>query len=223
MIGVDEHVWRHSRRGDKYFIVIIDLAAVRQGTGSARLLDMVEGRSKQAFAAWLAEREESWRQAVVVVTMDGFTGFKTAVNEELPEAVAVMDSFHVVRLGGKALDTCRRRVQLDTCGHRSRKTDPLYAARRALQTVAAGAVLQSRGYSQCQRRSRACSERSFGRTSFRSSDHGTGGQEGEPVIILRTGRFRRSGFPFSTLTDAVITKIPVPQCGSSARTPTRIP
>jgi hypothetical protein len=32
--------------------------------------------------------------------MDGFTGFKTATAEELPDAVAVMDPFHVVRLAG---------------------------------------------------------------------------------------------------------------------------
>ncbi|MEQ6319145.1 ISL3 family transposase [Mycobacterium canetti] len=136
VIGVDEHVWRHTRRGDKYVTVIIDLTGIREGTGPARLLDMVEGRSKQAFKTWLAEREESWRQAVEVVAMDGFTGFKTATSEELPDAVAVMDPFHVVRLGGEALDKCRRRVQLDTCGHRGRKTDPLYAARRTLQTGA---------------------------------------------------------------------------------------
>ena len=49
VIGVDEHVWRHTRRGDKYVTVIIDLTPVRDGTGPARLLDMVEGRSKQAF------------------------------------------------------------------------------------------------------------------------------------------------------------------------------
>ena len=48
-IGVDEHVWRHTRRGDKYVTVIIDLTPVRDGTGPARLLDMVPGRSKQAF------------------------------------------------------------------------------------------------------------------------------------------------------------------------------
>ncbi len=28
-IGVDEHVWRHTRRGEKYVTVIIDLTAVR--------------------------------------------------------------------------------------------------------------------------------------------------------------------------------------------------
>jgi transposase len=42
----------------------------------------------------------------------------------------------VVRLAGNALDECRRRVQLATCGHRGRKTDPLYTARRTLQTGA---------------------------------------------------------------------------------------
>jgi transposase len=133
-IGVDEHVWRHTRRGDKYVTVIIDLTPIRDGTGPARLLDMVQGRSKQAFKTWLSEREESWRDAVEVVAMDGFTGFKTATTEELPDATAVMDPFHVVRLAGDALDQCRRRVQQAARGHRGRKGDPLYSARRTLHT-----------------------------------------------------------------------------------------
>ena len=87
MIGVDEHVWRHTRRGDKYVTVIIDLTPVRDGTGPARLLDMVEGRSKQAFQQWLADRPQDWRDRVEVVAMDGFSGFKTATAEELPDAV----------------------------------------------------------------------------------------------------------------------------------------
>ena len=48
-MGVDEHVGCNTRRGDKFVTVIVDLTAVRDGTGPARLLDMVEGRSKQAF------------------------------------------------------------------------------------------------------------------------------------------------------------------------------
>ena len=136
VVGVDEHVWRHTRHGDKYVTVVIDLTGVREGTGPARLLDMVQGRSKQAFKTWLAEREQSWRDAVQVVAMDGFTGFKTATTEELPDAVAVMDPFHVVRLAGDALDQCRRRVQQDLHGHRGRKDDPLYRARRTLHTGA---------------------------------------------------------------------------------------
>jgi len=137
VLGVDEHVWRHTRRGDRYVTVIIDLTPIRDGTGPARLLDMVEGRSKQAFQHWLAAREPAWRDGVEVVAMDGFTGFKTATVEELPEAVAVMDPFHVVRLAGNALDTCRRRIQQQLHGHRGRKGDPLYAARRTLHTGAA--------------------------------------------------------------------------------------
>ncbi len=97
---------------------------------------MLEGRSKQAFKQWLADRPQSWRDRIEVVAMDGFTGFKTAAAEELPDAVTVMDPFHVVRLAGDALDRCRRRIQQDTCGHRGRKGDPLYAARRTLHTGA---------------------------------------------------------------------------------------
>jgi transposase len=133
---VDEHVWRHTRRGDKYVTVIIDLTGIRDGTGPARLLDMVEGRSKQAFKTWLTDRPQAWRDAVEVVAMDGFTGFKTATAEELPDAVAVMDPFHVVRLAGDALDRCRRRVQQAIHGHRGHKSDPLYSARRTLHTGA---------------------------------------------------------------------------------------
>jgi transposase len=136
VVGVDEHAWRHTRRGDKYVTVIIDLTAVRDGNGPARLLDMVEGRSKHAFKQWLAERPAPWREGVEVVAMDGFTGFKTATVEELPDAVTVMDPFHVVRLAGDALDQCRRRVQQDLHGHRGRTSDPLYAARRTLHTGA---------------------------------------------------------------------------------------
>ena len=116
--------------------MIIDLTPIRDDTGPARLLDMVEGRSKQAFKTWLGSRPPAWRSAVEVVAMDGFTGFKTATTEELPHATAVMDPFHVVRLAGDALDQCRRRIQQELHGHRGRAQDPLYRARRTLHTGA---------------------------------------------------------------------------------------
>jgi transposase len=62
---------------------------------------------------------------VQVVAMDGFTGFKTAAAEELPDAVTVMDPFHVVRLAGDALDTCRRRDPTRHCtATAADKSDP---------------------------------------------------------------------------------------------------
>lgn len=101
MIGIDEHVWRHTRRGDKYVTVIIDLTPVREGAGSARLLDMIPGRSKKALASWLTDQDPTWRAGVEkIVAMDGFTGYKTATAEQLPGATTVMDPFHVVSLTG---------------------------------------------------------------------------------------------------------------------------
>jgi len=41
-----------------------------------------------------------------------------------------------VRLAGDALDRCRRRIQQIIHGHRGRKDDPLYRARRTLHTGA---------------------------------------------------------------------------------------
>ena len=134
VIGVDEHAWRHTRLGDRYVTVVIDLTPVRDRTGPARLLDMVEGRSKQVFRAWLQAQSPAFRDGIEVVAMDGFTGFKTAAAETLPDAVEVMDPFHVVQLAGDALDRARQRIQQETLSHRGHAGDPLYGVRRALHT-----------------------------------------------------------------------------------------
>ena len=59
VIGVDEHRWSHTRRpdGDGFVTVIIDLTPVLDGTGRARLLDLVPGRSAAALTSWLAGAE----------------------------------------------------------------------------------------------------------------------------------------------------------------------
>jgi transposase len=116
--------------------VIIDLTPVRDQKGPARLLDMFAGRSKQVFKDWLQARSQEFRDKIQVVAMDGFTGFKTATQEQLPDAVAVMDPFHVAHLAGDALDHARQRVQQQTQGHRGRKGDPLYGIRLTLKTGA---------------------------------------------------------------------------------------
>ena len=138
VIGVDEHCWRHPRAGtgrqERFVTVVIDLTPVRDRTGPARLLDIVEGRSKQVFTAWLAAQSAPFRAGIDTVAMDGFTGFKTAAAEALPDATAVMDPFHVVALAGDALDRCRQRVQQQLHGHRGRTGDPLYGIRRVLRT-----------------------------------------------------------------------------------------
>ena len=134
VIGVDEHRWSHTRAGDGFVTLVVDLTPVLDGTGPARLLDMVPGRSAHALTAWLSAQTPEFRTQVDVVTMDGFGGYKTAAVDQLPEAVTVMDPFHVVALAGLKLDLARQRIQQQTCGHRGRTGDPLYGVRRTLRT-----------------------------------------------------------------------------------------
>jgi len=136
VIGVDEHRWSHVRRAgeDGYVTVIVDLTAVLEGTGRARLLDLVPGRSAAALKTWLLAQSPAFRDRIEVVAMDGFGGYKTAAAEQVPEATSVMDPFHVVALAGLKLDLCRQRIQQQTQGHRGRTGDPLYGVRRTLRT-----------------------------------------------------------------------------------------
>ena len=63
----------------------------------------------------------------------GLSGpYRAAFNAAVPKARQVADPFHVVRLGNDALNEVRRRVQNQTLGHRGRKDDPLYRARKLL-------------------------------------------------------------------------------------------
>jgi len=63
-------------------------------------------------------------------------GYRIVFDTMLPSAVQVADPFHVTKLANEALDECRRRVQNETLGHRGRRDDPLYRARRRLQMAA---------------------------------------------------------------------------------------
>ena len=66
--------------------------------------------------------------------MDGFAGYKTAAAEVVPDAVTVMDPFHVVALAGAKLDLIRQRIQQQTLGRRGHTGDPLYGIRRIART-----------------------------------------------------------------------------------------
>jgi transposase len=43
-------------------------------------------------------------------TLDPFHGYKNAIDDQLADAISVLDAFHVVKLGGQAVDEVRRRV-----------------------------------------------------------------------------------------------------------------
>ena len=71
-----------------------------------------------------------------VAALDPFAGYKTAIDDKLEDATAVLDAFHVVKLGTAAVDEVRRRVQQDTLGHRGRTGDPLYGIQTILRAGA---------------------------------------------------------------------------------------
>lgn len=135
VLGVDEHVWRHTVLGNRYVTVIVDLTP-RGENKPARLLDMVEGRSEKVFSKWLSRQSELFRSRVRVVAMDAFAGYKKAASKQVPHAVEVLDPFHIVKLAGNKLDVVRRRLQVERTGKRGTKSDSLYRCRRVLLKTA---------------------------------------------------------------------------------------
>ena len=133
-LGVDEHVWSHTGPpGTGMVTGIVDHTRDPAGVVHARLLDLVPGRSGKAYADWLKERGAGFTAGIKTAALDPFRGYANAIRDELPEAIAVLNAFHVVKLGSAMIDEVRRRVQQDTLGHRGRKGDPLYGIRRTLQ------------------------------------------------------------------------------------------
>jgi len=133
-LGVDEHIWRPSRIGvDRAVTIMVDLSRDQAGCLHARLLDAVVGRSGTVYKAWLKAQPEEFLDGVEQAALDPFRGYANAIHNGLPDAVAVLDAFHVVRLGTQAVDEVRRRVQQDTLGRRGHKHDPLYKIRGLLR------------------------------------------------------------------------------------------
>jgi transposase len=131
-VGVDETAFQAAAatRSTSFVTGIVDLT---RGRGPARLLDLVEGRSASALLSWVHERDAAWRAGITTAALDPYRGYASALRTALPDAVRVLDAFHVVRLGFAAVDDVRRRIQQEQTGHRGLAGDPLYGIRRLLR------------------------------------------------------------------------------------------
>lgn len=129
-LGLDETLFcRRGRwRRQEFATSIVDVTPGR----SAQLLDVVEGRTAAGPSGWIAAQAPAWRADVRFGVLDLSGPYRKTFDDVLPDATQVADPFHVCKLANQKLDECRRRVQNDTLGHRGRKTDPLYRARRLL-------------------------------------------------------------------------------------------
>jgi hypothetical protein len=124
-LGLDETLFcrRGWNRRQQWATSIVDVAG-------GRLLNVVEGRDRAGPSAWLARRGPRWLAHIDWVTLDLSRPYKTVFDTMLPDAIQIADPFHLVRLANQRLDEVRWRVQNQTLGHRGRKIDPLYRARR---------------------------------------------------------------------------------------------
>ena len=130
-------MWRHTRRGDRYVTVMIDLTPVRDRSGPARLLDVVPGRSKKA----LQDLALPARPGLAWAGRGGSHGRLHRVPRAPPARSSHRPGrswtpFHLVSLAGDKLDQCRRSIQRAITGRRGRAGDRLYRAQRTPLTGA---------------------------------------------------------------------------------------
>jgi transposase len=116
-------------RTDAFDTGFVDLA------GGQGLLGQVSGRTSRTVVDWLGERTETFRHAIRFVAIDPSASYAKAVAEALPDAVVVVDHFHLVALANATVTKVRRRVTFDQKGRRGRKVDPEWANRRRLLTA----------------------------------------------------------------------------------------
>ena len=97
-----------------------------------QIIDILPSRTFTDVAAWLDKQPKGWKERIVYGALDMSSAYAAVYSVVLPKATQVIDPFHVVSLANRALDAVRRRVQSEQTGHRGRRDDPLYRARRAL-------------------------------------------------------------------------------------------
>ncbi len=129
VMDADTGAWRTSV--DRWHVGFCDLS------GGQGLLGQVEGRTTAAVLGWLHQRPPAWRDTVCYVVIDMCTIFKSAVRQALPQAILVVDHFHVVQLANTALTEIRRRLTIQHRGRRGRKGNREWELRNRLTRSAA--------------------------------------------------------------------------------------
>ncbi len=97
-----------------------------------QIIEILPSRSYVDVARWMHERGVDWRLRITYGALDMSPTYAAVYSAMLPKAAQVVDPFHAVALANRALDAIRRRVQIEQLGHRGRRDDPLYRARRLL-------------------------------------------------------------------------------------------
>lgn len=97
-----------------------------------QIIDILPSRNYVEVAAWLDKQPKAWKERIEYGALDMSNTYAAVYSVVLPQAAQVVDPFHVISLANRSLDAIRRRVQIEQLGHRGRRDDPLYRARRLL-------------------------------------------------------------------------------------------
>jgi transposase len=97
-----------------------------------QIIDILPSRDYVEVAGWIAAQPPAWKERIRYGALDMSATYAAVYTVVLPKAAQVVDPFHVIALANRCLDDVRRRVQNEQTGHRGRKDDPLYRARRVL-------------------------------------------------------------------------------------------
>lgn len=120
-VGLDETTFRRPQR---YATGIVDLE-------TGKLTELLEGRSKQLVVDWIDGLGDA-KHGIVDVVIDPYAGYNAAVRDTIPGVRRTVDRFHAVKLANQVITDVRCRRNTELTGHRGRKSDPLYGARRDL-------------------------------------------------------------------------------------------
>jgi transposase len=97
-----------------------------------QIIDILPTRNYVDVAAFIDKQSPGWKGQIAYGALDMSATYAAVYSVTRPKAAQVVDPFHVIALASRALDNVRRRVQTQQTGHRGRRNDPLYRARRTL-------------------------------------------------------------------------------------------
>lgn len=126
-IGLDETSF--VRLGSKSHT---DYATTVADVENHQVIDILATRKYTDVAGWIDKQPEAWKERIRFGALDMSSTYAAVYSVILPKAAQVVDPFHVISLANRCLDAVRRRVQTEQTGHRGRRDDPLWRARRAL-------------------------------------------------------------------------------------------
>ena len=112
-----------------------DYATTVADVENHQIIEMLPSRKYADVARWLHKQPQGWKERIEFGALDMSNEYAAVYTVVLPRARQVVDSFHAIAMANRCLDAIRRRVQSQNLGHRGRRDDPLYRARRLLLTA----------------------------------------------------------------------------------------